>query len=233
MRKEIYIILSTLGLVISLTNLEFSLTEYAGYLIVLLTALAVILFHKRTGGEYFRKIVHILCCLSLHMFYISFGFSLSLLFLSTLVLLGSLAVEHIEELSEVIKSTVDKFSRKNERPGYCALNLATGSLLTLLLQYPTGFEYATLSIIISGVGDSIASLVGFYFGKHRLLNKSIEGAFTLFVVVSVMTYTLVGYFSLIVAFIFSIGELCSPIDDNITLPPLLYLLLYFSDLAIR
>jgi len=232
MRREFYLTISISGLALSLVDFQTSLTGYVEYFVLLLAILAVILFHRSARGEYYRKIVHILCCLLLHFLYISFGYSLSLLTLSILVLIGSLAVERVDKLGKITKSVINKFSRENEPPGYCALNLASGALLVLLLQFFIKIEYSTLSIVISGIGDSIASLAGLHFGKHRLLNKSIEGAFALFIVISAATYTIVGYFSLIVAFISAVGELCSPVDDNIVLPPLLYILLCFSTLVI-
>lgn len=135
---------------------------------------------------------------------------------------------------------IRKFSlllRSNERAHLTATtHLLIGAFVTVYL-FPKNI--ATLSLMMVGVGDPIASVVGVMYGKDKIIgNKSLQGTFACFVACAISS----GIFyyhqnlmsdrivlvSVISGFIGAIAELIpfKHVDDNLSSPILSSILLW-------
>jgi dolichol kinase len=102
-------------------------------------------------------------------------------------------------------------------PGYGTLLFLLSSLFVLILF---GSMIAGVAVLVLAVLDSFSTIVGVYAGKHKLYgNKSIEGVLggiipTFLVLLLLISPLQAG----VIAIIAGIVELVSPIDDNLTIP---------------
>ncbi|MBR9679776.1 MAG: hypothetical protein GOU99_01855 [Candidatus Altiarchaeota archaeon] len=115
------------------------------------------------------------------------------------------------------KTAVSGLHRKDETFGGGAFTFLLGSIVPILIgQY--------WIILVLAIGDGIATLVGRFLGKTKIYKKkSLEGTLSGFFAayaISKMFYSP----ALIPAVIYTLVELFSPIDDNITVPISLCLL---------
>jgi len=70
------------------------------------------------------------------------------------------------------------------------------------------------------VGDAFAGMVGIRYGKRRIGNKSLEGAFAFFLSVFFVLSPFIGLWqAFIVALLSSVAEILPlKLDDNFTIP---------------
>ena len=114
--------------------------------------------------------------------------------------------------------------RQQETTG---LNASTyvlvGSLLTLLLF---DRDIAVAGLIFLGAGDAIAGMVGERWGRHKLLNKSLEGTAAFFIF-SLVVGLIFKYVALDISLgVLLLGALSAaivellplPVNDNLTIP---------------
>lgn len=115
-----------------------------------------------------------------------------------------------------LKPLLNKFERRGEIfKG--AMNFYIGTFLTTLIFNETA---AIAGIVVLSIGDSISTLVGKHFGKHKIANgkKTIEGSTGFFLSSILMLYFLTNPLKAVaVAFTATIIELL-PLDDNLTIP---------------
>ncbi|RLE98039.1 MAG: hypothetical protein DRJ63_08270 [Thermoprotei archaeon] len=228
MYEVIYLIIAALGALLALVDfiIQFSLYSFILFCITFIS-LILLLFYI-PSGEASRKTIHLLCCFTACLLYYSFGLKAALLTISALVFMGAYLISKVEHIKDgTLRYLALKFSRRGEKLGLCALNLATGVLLTFIAESLVSIEYSALSIVVAGVGDIAASLAGKYFGRHKVREKTIEGALAAFISALLVAFPVQGYRSLLLAFAVSLAELFSPLDDNIILPPLAYVVLVF------
>ncbi len=102
-------------------------------------------------------------------------------------------------------------------------NPFTGSMLFYLgftltfIAYPLPIASAACAML--AVGDSLSTLVGLKFGKHKIGKKSIEGSFACFVGSLIIGVFFVSPFvALVGAIVATFAELIPRIDDNLTIP---------------
>jgi len=109
-------------------------------------------------------------------------------------------------------------------PGYGTLLFLLSSLFVLVLFGPV---IASVAVLVLAVLDSFSTIIGVYAGKHTLYGKkSIEGFIggvvpTFLVLLLVISPVQAG----IIAVVAGIVELVSPIDDNLTVPVAVALLM--------
>lgn len=101
-----------------------------------------------------------------------------------------------------------------------ATTLAAGFALTVLLTPP---QIAAVGILVAGLADAAAALVGRRYGRHRIRNgKSVEGGAASFVTSLLLLglapgTNLLG--ALIIAPVLTLLEIAPlPVDDNVVLP---------------
>ena len=97
--------------------------------------------------------------------------------------------------------------------------LLLGAAVTIVL-FPK--DYAILSILFLIISDTAAALIGKRFGKHRIMDKSMEGTAAFFVSAMFIALLYPGIpttHALAAAAIAALIELLpSPIDDNFLIP---------------
>ena len=124
----------------------------------------------------------------------------------------------------VVSDLIDKLERENVRPGKGALYFALSSLFCLVIFEQ---EIVVPAIVALSLLDGVATIVGTYYGKHQIFRgKTLEGTgsgiiLTLFALMPLMP-PLEAVVSAVVA---GITELVSPVDDNLTIPVLVCIIL--------
>lgn len=108
--------------------------------------------------------------------------------------------------------------------GMGAMYFFIGVLLAVLFPFPR--EYAALGVIILGISDGMATIMGIG-SPHKLYEgKSFEGTISFFVSSFIILILSTSLFqALFVSILLSLMELFSPVDDNIFIPPICALLL--------
>jgi dolichol kinase len=108
----------------------------------------------------------------------------------------------------------------------------TASALVCVLLFPS--EIAAAGILALAVIDGVATLAGIQFGRHRIRNgKSVEGTFAGIAAGTVALAFIVppGY-ALAASLVAGVVELFSPVDDNLTIPIAVCILLAALGLAV-
>ncbi|RMH06683.1 MAG: phosphatidate cytidylyltransferase [Aquificota bacterium] len=101
------------------------------------------------------------------------------------------------------------------RPSYQALWANFGVFLSFLFF---GRGSASVGVVVLGVGDAFASLVGMRWGKRRIMGKSLEGSLAFFLSTFVVLLPFLGVFkAFLIAFVCTFVELL-PLEDNLTIP---------------
>ncbi len=117
----------------------------------------------------------------------------------------------------VVSAAIDLMERKDATPGKGALFFAMGALIPLILL---GSVAVAIGVFTLAVLDSVTTIVGLRFGRHRIYNgKSVEGtAGGIVVTATVLLPLLVPGYAVLVAIVAGIVELLSPVDDNLIIP---------------
>lgn len=117
----------------------------------------------------------------------------------------------------LVSDLIDNLERENVRPGKGALYFALSSLFCLVIFEK---EVVVPAIVALSLLDGVATIVGIYYGKHPIVRgKTAEGtsAGILLTIVALLPLLppLQAVASAIVA---GLVELFSPVDDNLTIP---------------
>jgi len=169
--------------------------------------------------EFFRKLVHIIFGLGIAAL-IQFGpesIALPVLMIGTfagIVFRDALVRGYRIPL---VSDLIDKLERENVRPGKGALYFALSSLFCLVIFEK---EVVVPAIVALALLDGVATLVGYYYGKHPIVHgKTAEGTIAGILLTSFALLPLLPPFQAAVsAVIAGLVELFSPIDDNLTIP---------------
>lgn len=124
----------------------------------------------------------------------------------------------------LITLLITNLEREGEYPGKGAF-FFTASALFCVIFFPTAV--AVPSILTVAVLDGVATLAGIHFGKHRITNgKSFEGTVAGILVNTAALLILISPLQAFAAsLIAGIVELVSPVDDNLTIPVCICILL--------
>lgn len=176
---------------------------------------------ERKDLELRRKLLHSFFGLMLISILFYFGREILIIFLISLLLLGSMMI--MQRLKgnriPVAEWFEDTFERKNVMfPGYGAFWYAVGTLL-LALCLGDASEIAA-GILILALGDSAATIFGIN-SPHTLpynRNKTLEGSLA-FVIFSLPSCFFIGWMGLPLVLLAAIAEsLPVPCDDNLLIP---------------
>ena len=124
---------------------------------------------------------------------------------------------------EISEKLLNHFERKSSMPFKGAIWYGIGIIPPILLL---SREFASLVIIILSVGDAFSTLVGKFYGRYRIGDKSIEGSLA-FVLFSILASSIFLYFIgrmdlllkiSILSVIGALIEIQSLIDDNFAVP---------------
>jgi dolichol kinase len=125
----------------------------------------------------------------------------------------------LDEFEDVIEDEFKTYERKKELPFHGAITFFFGSFLATIL-----FDsyIAIASIAVLALADSLSTLVGYYFGKHKLpinKNKSWEGSTIFFLsALAVLYFFADPAKALVIAVAVTFVETLPKIDDNLTVP---------------
>lgn len=117
----------------------------------------------------------------------------------------------------LVSDLIDKLERENVRPGKGALYFALSSLFCIVIFEK---EVVVPAIVALALLDGVATLVGYYYGKHPIVHgKTAEGTIAGILLTSFALLPLLSPFQAVVsAVIAGLVELFSPIDDNLIIP---------------
>jgi dolichol kinase len=173
-----------------------------------------------------RQLVHMSGTLfPFYILYVGLGVSVStflfLLVAGLIISYGYKKGVRFPVISEIVDST-EREGVIDEFPGKGALTFFLGSFLVLLL-FGSNLNVACAAIIILALGDSVATLVGRKYGKHKLFYNpeksyagSIAGFVTAFLGAVLFVKPEVALFGAF--FGMSVESLVLKIDDNISIP---------------
>lgn len=146
---------------------------------------------------------------------------------NTIALLFSIAVIFIisgrfrrhkkpEAVEKVEKHIISNFERKNEFPFKGAITFAVGSLLAILF-FPETIAFACIAVL--AISDGVSTIFGKSFGKHRILKATVEGSSAFFISAFIILYFFTSPIKAVIfAFIVTIIEMLPIVDDNLTIP---------------
>lgn len=127
---------------------------------------------------------------------------------------------------KLIESFLLNFGRPMEI-GMGAMYYLLGILLSLIFPFPR--EYSAISILILGISDGLATIVGINSKYKIYKNKTFSGTMTFFTTSYIIL--ILGLNSIMAALgisiILTLLELFSPIDDNLLIPTAGTLLISF------
>jgi dolichol kinase len=184
-------------------------------------------------NELYRKAIHA-TMLWVPISYLYISKELLLCILVPLVVLV-LAVEQYREkfpklnalYMKIFAASLRPFERERKRKMTGATPMMISFVLTVVL-FPKFIAIAAMAVLV--LADSAASLIGKRFGRHKLLQKSVEGTCAFFltaVVVSTYVWATAGagvsylHGLLIASAVATVAELLSyheKLDDNFTVP---------------
>jgi len=169
--------------------------------------------------EYGRQVVHLVFGLGIASILLVPVPGLAVLIYASGLLGGLMLIEallrgwYVPGITEIIGA----LERENVFPGKGTVYFVASALFCSVAFTPQVAFVAVLSLTVL---DSVATLAGLRFGKHRIINgKTLEGSsagfFALFFVL-LPVLSLPAAF--VVAAIATLAELLSPIDDNLVIP---------------
>ena len=123
----------------------------------------------------------------------------------------------------VASEMVKNLERTGRMPGYGAVCFVLSALFCLLL-FPE--NYVVAGVLTLAVLDSVSTIVGIHFGRHRISNgKSWEGTAAGIIATFIpLVFLLSPLTAAAAAVVGGIAELFSPIEDNLVIPPVICLL---------
>ena len=179
-----------------------------------------------------RKLIHALGIFSILVIQFFGKFNASLIFLIVSII-GILLAEYrknkkkykilkikpIDEFENFIEDEFKTVERPNSLPFKGAIEFGLGCFLVTLLFKES---IAIASIAVLALADSASTLVGYYFGKYKLpinKKKTWEGSLTFFLIsfFILILFTL-PFFALILALITTFVEALPYLDDNLSVP---------------
>jgi dolichol kinase len=178
--------------------------------------------------EFVRKLIHlILGVLVAAMVHIA-GQAAAIAILAGGLLIGVVLVDILLRGHNIplFSFLVGHFDRNDRLPGRGALTFAVSALAVVVL-FPVTISVP--AIVTLAVLDSVTTIAGLRFGKHRIYNgKSWEGTLSGIAVTAIVLLPLLTPAgAAAVAVLAGIIELISPVDDNLVIPVAVAVLLAF------
>lgn len=125
----------------------------------------------------------------------------------------------------IASAMVENLERTGRMPGYGAVCFVLSALFCLIF-FP--LDYAVAGVLTLAVLDSVSTIAGMHFGRHRISNgKSWEGAaggiIAAYIPLAILLSPVPAAAAAVVA---GIAELFSPIEDNLVIPPVICLVFF-------
>jgi len=179
-----------------------------------------------------RKFIHALGVFSILLIQV-FGRYIAALLMLIITIFGILLAEYrknkkkykiikikpIDEFEDFIEDEFKTLERPNSLPFKGAIEFGLGCFLATIL-FKENISIACIAVL--ALADSASTLIGYYFGKYKLpinKNKTWEGSMTFFIVsFLILTFFINPLFALILALITTFVEMLPNIDDNLSIP---------------
>jgi len=179
-----------------------------------------------------RKFIHALGVFSILLIQV-FGRYIAALLMLIITIFGILLAEYrknkkkykiikikpIDEFEDFIEDEFKTLERPNSLPFKGAIEFGLVCFLATIL-FKENISIACIAVL--ALADSASTLIGYYFGKYKLpinKNKTWEGSMTFFIVsFLILTFFINPLFALILALITTFVEMLPNIDDNLSIP---------------
>ena len=127
--------------------------------------------------------------------------------------------EKLDEFEEAIEKVFREHERPNTLPFQGATEFFIGCFFATVLFEPT---IAIASISVLSLADSMSTLIGVHYGKHKLhinKNKTYEGS-SAFLLTSflVLLFFLNPFKAFVIALFATFAEMLPKVDDNLIIP---------------
>ena len=127
--------------------------------------------------------------------------------------------EKLDEFEEAIEKVFREHERPNTLPFQGATEFFIGCFFATVLFEPT---IAIASISVLSLADSMSTLIGVHYGKHKLhinKNKTYEGS-SAFLLTSflVLLFFLNPFKAFVIALFATFAEMLPKVDDNLVIP---------------
>jgi len=169
--------------------------------------------------EIFRKLIHLIFGLLIAGMVYAAGKTIATAILAGGLFIGLVLVDLIllGYRLPLFSVLITHFDRNDHLPGKGALMFAASTLACVIL-FPVSI--AVPAIVTLAVLDSVTTIVGQSFGRHRIYNgKSFEGTAAGIIVTAIVLLAFMSLTgALAVAVLAGIIELVSPVDDNLVIP---------------
>lgn len=199
---------------------------------------------KVKNREVKRKLVHLLGVLTIPLSFfidkailalLSLAFSLFLFFLGSYIEAKKdirkrvpFRIREIEAIEDQFHDFLLSLTRGRSEKYFSGAVIYLIGLAIALLVFPSPIAF--VCVITLAVGDSLSTLVGVYFGKHKLpfnKKKSVEGSLAFFISTFVTSLLFVSpIFALVASIVGTIVEAAElKINDNVLIPVIVGLVL--------
>jgi phytol kinase len=169
--------------------------------------------------EFYRKLVHIIFGLGIAALVQFTPKNIALPVLMTGTFAGIIFRDALVRGYRIplVSDLIDKLERENVRPGKGALYFALSSLFCLVVFEK---EVVVPAIVALSLLDGVATLVGSYYGRHPIFKgKTIEGTGSGILLTFIALLPLLSPIEAVAsAVVAGMVELLSPVDDNLTIP---------------
>ncbi|HDQ08507.1 MAG TPA: phosphatidate cytidylyltransferase [Methanoculleus sp.] len=177
-------------------------------------------------NEYGRQAVHLIVGLLIAAVIFATGAEVSLMLFTGGLLAGFAVLGLIAAGKKVpfFSGMLDAFERDVRIPGFGAICFVVSTVFCLAV-FPE--EYALVGVVSLAVLDSVSTMAGTAFGRHRIINgKTWEGSLAGLVATAVVLLLFISpLYVVVVAVAAAIAELISPVEDNLVIPPVVCLVL--------
>jgi phytol kinase len=170
-------------------------------------------------NETWRQAVHLLVGTAIAFSVAFIPVEVTLPFYAAGLLAGSVLTDAVERglRLPLISPLLDLLEREDAGPGRGAFYFVLATLGCLVLFGPF---VAAIGIFTLALLDSVSTLAGRRFGRHRIFNgKSIEGSLAgVLVTAGALLFVLPPVTAVLAAGTAGIVELVAPVDDNLVIP---------------
>ena len=159
-------------------------------------------------------------------FYVVYSQAIALLIIGIVsmafIMLDMIRFLH-KQTNVLLQEKAKKLFRKNEYQAFSSMTIFLTAFFVTILVFPKEIAIAATTFLI--FGDTFGKIFGLAFGKHKILNKTVEGTLAYFGCILICSYVLYTLLD-ISPYILIFGGLSAPfielfsmgMNDNITVP---------------
>ncbi|MHA1376051.1 MAG: glycerol-3-phosphate acyltransferase [Promethearchaeota archaeon] len=159
-------------------------------------------------------------------FYVVFSHYIALLIIGIVsiafIMLDMIRFLH-KKTNVLLHEKAKKLFRKNEYQAFSSMTIFLTAFFVTILVFPKEIAIAASTFLI--FGDTFGKIFGLAFGKHKILNKTVEGTLAYFGCILICSYVLYTLLD-ISPYVLIFGAISAPLielfsmgmNDNITVP---------------